>query len=596
MIWQSQPDSYRPLSDLMVWNHSDYCGWDAGSLTGNPFDLPGGFQVISIIPNSLVLELQAPAYRLEASMIPGQSCQDLKANGYFQSSLPGDPGVLSAGVMLGIPLDTTPSLTILSMESVDLPRQIHLCPVATPIFKRNQPGKVVLQEYELSQNDLSYSQKAFFPSEPVELNISGMIRGQRVTRLDFTPFLYNPEREAVRVVSHVKVALHFVFNGTPSVQVDESSFESLLSDTLINYDQARPWRDQSQQNPLKYAAFVNTQPYELPAYKIQVDQDGVYQITYQALQSAGVPVDDLDPRTIKLFNQEVEIPIYVVGEEDGIFNLEDYLIFYGKKNTTKFTNTNIYWLDWGDGTGQRMSDQDGTVNNGEIPVSFRSTLHLEEDELYVNESLSGPQNDHWYWYFLNAFNAPVIQDIPFTLQNLDPSATTATVRGLLKGYFAEPQHHTLISINGYLIADHIWPSEGEYAFEINVPASYIVEGDNILIVTLPHDGDILYDYELANWFEIDYDRTFTAQNDLLEFAQPDQWQFQVKGFTNDAIDVFEISDPLNPIHILVEASPPTTHCTRLISNNSSVESIAMCFCLQPVGLLPRLSPRIILPA
>jgi hypothetical protein len=96
MIWQSQPDSYRPLSDLMVWNHSDYCGWDAGSLTGNPFDLPGGFQVISIIPNSLVLELQAPAYRLEASMIPGQSCQDLKANGYFQSSLPGDPGVLSA--------------------------------------------------------------------------------------------------------------------------------------------------------------------------------------------------------------------------------------------------------------------------------------------------------------------------------------------------------------------------------------------------------------------------------------------------------------------------------------------------------------------
>jgi hypothetical protein len=56
-----------------------------------------------------------------------------------------------------------------------------------------------------------------------------------------------------------------------------------------------------------------------PQYKIQVDQDGLYQVTYTALQSAGVPVSSLDtlnPHTLRIVNQGVEIPIYVFGEDD----------------------------------------------------------------------------------------------------------------------------------------------------------------------------------------------------------------------------------------------------------------------------------------
>ena len=122
-----------------------------------------------------------------------------------------------------------------------------------------------------------------------------------------------------------------------------------------------------------------------PAYKIQVDQDGLYQVTYSALQAAGVPVDGLDPRTFKLFNQGVEIPIYVFGEGDGVFNSTDYLLFYGQKIDTKFTNVNLYWLSWGNGTGLRMSTQDGSVHGANSPVSFRTTLHLEEDLHTIND-------------------------------------------------------------------------------------------------------------------------------------------------------------------------------------------------------------------
>ncbi|MFQ6032439.1 MAG: hypothetical protein ACE5K2_05905, partial [Candidatus Zixiibacteriota bacterium] len=46
-----------------------------------------------------------------------------------------------------------------------------------------------------------------------------------------------------------------------------------------------------------------------PGYKIKIDEDGVYKLDYALLQEAGVNVADIDPRTMKLYNQGREIPI-----------------------------------------------------------------------------------------------------------------------------------------------------------------------------------------------------------------------------------------------------------------------------------------------
>jgi len=39
-----------------------------------------------------------------------------------------------------------------------------------------------------------------------------------------------------------------------------------------------------------------------PRYRIQVNENGTYQLTYADLQAAGVPVDSLDPRTFRVHN------------------------------------------------------------------------------------------------------------------------------------------------------------------------------------------------------------------------------------------------------------------------------------------------------
>ena len=154
----------------------------------------------------------------------------------------------------------------------------------------------------------------------------------------------------------------------PSNLVDEGPFEELLKKILINYDQARPWR--AQPEPELAVITTPSDPQDDPVYKIQVNQDGIYQVSYTALQSAGVPVSDLnalDPRTFRLLNQGAEVPIYVFGEGDGIFSPGDYILFYGQKVNTRYTATNIYWLSWGAGNGMRMAAQNGAVTGSAPP-------------------------------------------------------------------------------------------------------------------------------------------------------------------------------------------------------------------------------------
>jgi hypothetical protein len=81
-------------------------------------------------------------------------------------------------------------------------------------------------------------------------------------------------------------------------------------------------------------------------YKIGLSETGIYKLTYNDLNSLGINLSGLDPRTIRIYhngggvlpelNAEarhddlVEIPIYVYGESDGRFDQNDYILFYGR--------------------------------------------------------------------------------------------------------------------------------------------------------------------------------------------------------------------------------------------------------------------------
>jgi Peptidase family C25 len=73
--------------------------------------------------------------------------------------------------------------------------------------------------------------------------------------------------------------------------------------------------------------------YSQKYYKFKIHQEGIYRIDRNTLlQALGVQLGSLDPRSIQIFGREKEVPILIVGESDGIFNVEDYIEFYANKN------------------------------------------------------------------------------------------------------------------------------------------------------------------------------------------------------------------------------------------------------------------------
>ncbi|MFN5795800.1 MAG: hypothetical protein ACK455_13420, partial [Bacteroidota bacterium] len=75
--------------------------------------------------------------------------------------------------------------------------------------------------------------------------------------------------------------------------------------------------------------------YSQKYYKIKVWRDSIYRITPQALTNAGIDLSTIHPKNFQVFARGREIPIYVYGENDndGIFNNNDFIEFYGERNT-----------------------------------------------------------------------------------------------------------------------------------------------------------------------------------------------------------------------------------------------------------------------
>jgi hypothetical protein len=291
-----------------------------------------------------------------------------------------------------------------------------------------------------------------------------------------------------------------------------------------------------------------------PAYKIAVDQDGIYQLTYADLEAAGLPVVDpgIEPHTFRLFNMGTEVAITVEEGGDGGFEPGDAIVFYGQGLDTKYTDTNVYWLTYGQGPGLRMAARDvAPSGTAPIPTSFATTLHLEENRLRDPKVLMGPDDDNWYWKRVMAIGSDfaITQTATFTLTHLSTEPFSATLRTNLHGltYLEDvnPDHHTQIFLNGHLVDDIWWDGFADIVTMTTISSLYLREGSNVLSVMLPHDTGADNDAFYTNWFDVAYRRMYIAEDDSLVFGQDEAgaWEYEICGFADADIELFDVSDP-----------------------------------------------------
>jgi uncharacterized repeat protein (TIGR01451 family) len=529
-------------------------------LSDEPADIPPGLRVLTSDARGVTLELITPEYTVVQGEDDFGPCAQLVIDGYSGTNASGTPELPVKGTTVGIPAQGEVTLIVLEAETVTVPEKYTLCPIARPIMKMEPPDQLSYQGEERVRDAAVYATAGFTPTEPAALLSTGFIRSQRVAQVQFRPFQYNPATGELRFARRIRIEITFgaVASLIPQITlsastsatgtVDEGAFEDVLRNTLVNYEDARIWRTTAQRLPSTLMPQATTDD---PAYKILVDADGIYQLTYADLLAAGVPVDSLDPRTLQLHNQGSQVAIYVDGEADGEFNTNDYVLFYGQKMTTKYTDVNVYWLTWGEATGLRMTTSDGTPGGATVPAYYRTTQRIEQNKNYQSSYPSGSDNDRWYWAFVIAASKPTVFTGTFTLNNPATVSTNVTVSGILIGYAAIPQHHTLVYLNGNLIDDATWLSEATHYFTSTVPQSYLINGTNLITVSAPLDGEITLDFFFVNHFDITYDKLYKAESDTLFFDGDvlGNWEYHVDAFTASAIDVFDISQPTTPVHI-----------------------------------------------
>jgi hypothetical protein len=149
-------------------------------------------------------------------------------------------------------------------------------------------------------------------------------------------------------------------------------------------------------------------------YKFSVSATGVYKIDYNLLRKAGINPDQIDPKKIRIYaggngmlpqlnsatriDDLKEISISIAGEEDGKFNKEDYILFFGEssdivelipsKNIFRYENhlysdKNFYFLTISTQKGKRIATQQNLDGSFPVITQYNDFSYYENDKYNI---------------------------------------------------------------------------------------------------------------------------------------------------------------------------------------------------------------------
>ncbi len=318
---------------------------------------------------------------------------------------------------------------------------------------------------------------------------------------------------------------------------------------------------------------------ELPfriGVKVSVSHDGIYAISKNQLKETGVPVDKIDSRTFKLYEKQTEVPLHIIGTTSGALADNSYILFYGRhlstssSNFTQYSNTNIYWLTWGDDPGSRCMIKSGArrrdltlYGTGKDTMvvrakNFQDTLHFEEDlDIRWLGSISQPADiasapvadssiDNWYWGFVgnNDYNSFDI-DLPRPAAS-GTAKLMVSLTGLTSQSTAEFDHSFSILVNDDVPSQGNtvrWNGQNSIVFTTDTfPAKMLLTGKNS--IGFLREIHSFEDRAALNWIKVIYTRSYEALDNKFGFKNtPESFnaitQYEIPGFSSRELDVWD---------------------------------------------------------
>ncbi len=515
---------------------------------------PDGVRVVQSDLSGVTLEMTFSAVERDSVSLGGRPFDVLTIPGLAQSGEAGRPQAPVKGAMVAIPPGSHLELSVLETTGGPMEGRFRLAPAPTAIVRYPDGDAPVLVQ-EWVPDDAVYGRDSLYPESQASLGETGNLRDQPYVVVRFSPVQYNPIRGEAYFWSTIRVRVSF---GSSSRAVSASRpenpvFGDLLRNSMVNYKTVYP---QSLQAPVLAASQVVAAA--SPVYKISIDREGVYQVTYAQLQAAGFPVDSVDPQNLQLSNNGAEVAIDMAVKEDGKL---DSFLFYGKGVDNKFTGVEVFQLAVGSG-GKRMAVR-GESALGAPETTFTDTVHAEENHEYYSSWPMESGSDHWYWGRVLALNKGAGASVSYTvtLSGVVTGAYTATLDSSFRSYTSSsavnPDHHVRLYVNNHLVKDATWDGVALAPGSADFPQAWLQNGANIIKVELPNDTGVNLDAVAVNWFEISYRRELTAVADYLRLrgGSGGSHTYQVGGLSRSDVRVFDVSDRTNLVKINGVVSP-----------------------------------------
>ena len=312
-------------------------------------------------------------------------------------------------------------------------------------------------------------------------------------------------------------------------------------------------------------------------YKLQLEKDGIYKLSYQDFVDMGFDVNNLNPQNIQLYgNVEGVLPeansqvvpfslqenaIQVIDGNDDSFDSDDYIIFYGHGPDTwefdrafqnfhyqshPYADYNYYYVGISDQQGKRVAS---TNSLNETPfASVNSFIDYQAHELdLLNLIKSGRR---WFGESYDDFNSSI--DLNFTFPNIITDekvsygiyvagrtrATSSLSTKLNNGEATELSIPKLTGSSSYVFAKEASDKDFFYS-----------ESDELNFNTTYSKPDASSNVWL-DYFEVSATRELSMLDHQMKFNHDvglninKVYEFQLANVQND-INVWNITDPYN---------------------------------------------------
>lgn len=331
-------------------------------------------------------------------------------------------------------------------------------------------AKVVVPSFEPNHFSYSFDRGLVYFAEWSE---NGLINESSVT---LGNVIYNPiskselkDLNIASIASEAKVKLINVnargkrsvyFEINPIIK-DGNSFKKIKSFT-INYNLGAENRIS---NNSSFSSISNSVLASGEWYRFYVDTTGVHRLSKNFLGQLGVNVNSVDPRSVKIYgnggdmlpylNSEPSLidpsenAIQFIGEEDGRFDNEDYILFYanGPQGFNQEQNTNInlytdktyYYVNISSGNGKRLSE----ISQTDQPADLTIDTFQDNDFYEVDEFNLVKLGRRW---FGDKFDIETQRSYNFEIPNLDTSLPVDVT--LLFGSVSELPSSMGVTLNG----------------------------------------------------------------------------------------------------------------------------------------------------